>query len=83
MEKFLDDSTYSNVRRDTQDVLRQMLKTYSDYKAQKEIFSLTGINRDLMQSIKDGTIMKIKELSKYNENTQAAYDSLFGRLLDD
>ena len=83
LEKFLDDPTYSNVRRDTQDVLRQMLKAYSDYKAQKEIFSLTGINRDLMQSIKDGTIIKIKELSKYNENTQAAYDSLFGRLLDD
>jgi hypothetical protein len=83
LEKFLNDPTYSNVRRDTQDVLRQMLKSYSDYKAQKEIFSLTGMNRDLMQSIKDGTIMNIKELSKYNENTQAAYDSLFGRLLDD
>jgi len=83
LEKFLDDPTYNNVRKDTQDVLRQMLKTYSDYKAQKEIFSLTGMNRDLMQSIKDGTIMKIKELSKYNENTQAAYDSLFGKLLDD
>jgi hypothetical protein len=83
LEKFLNDPTYSNVRRDTQDVLRQMLKSYSDYKAQKEIFSLTGMNRDLMQSIKDGTIMNIKELSKYNENTQAAYDSLFGKLLDD
>ena len=83
LEKFLDDPTYSNVRKDTQDVLRQMVKAYSDYKTQKEIFELTGMNRDLMQSIKDGTIMSIKELSKYNENTQAAYDSLFGRLLDD
>jgi hypothetical protein len=83
LEKFLDDPQYRNVRKDTQDVLRQMVKAYSDYKTQKEIFELTGTNRDLMQSIKDGTIMSIKELSKYNENTQAAYDVLFGRLLDD
>jgi hypothetical protein len=83
LEKFLDDPTYGSIRKDTQDVLRQMVKAYSDYKTQKEIFALTGTNRDLMQSIKDGTIMSIKELAKYNENTQAAYDVLFGRLLDD
>lgn len=83
LEKFLDDPTYGSIRKDTQDVLRQMVKAYSDYKTQKEIFALTGTNRDLMQSIKDGTIMSIRELAKYNENTQAAYDVLFGRLLDD
>jgi hypothetical protein len=83
LEKFLDDPQYKNVRRDTQDVLRQMVKAYSDYKTQKEIFSLTGTNRDLMDSIKSGTLTSIKELAKYNENTQAAYDVLFGRLLDD
>jgi len=83
LEKFLDDPTYSGIRRDTQDVLRQMLKAYSDYKAQREVFELTGMNRDLVQTIKDGTIAKISELAKYNENTQAAYDVLFGRLLDD
>ena len=52
-------------------------------KAQREVFELTGMNRDLIQTIKDGTITKISELAKYNENTQAAYDVLFGRLLDD
>jgi hypothetical protein len=83
LEKFLDDPQYKNVRRDTQDVLRQMVKAYSDYKTQKEIFSLTGTNRELMDSIKSGTLTSIKELAKYNENTQAAYDVLFGRLLDD
>lgn len=83
LEKFLDDSRYSNVRKDTQDVLREMVKAYTDYKTQKEIFDLTGMNRNIMQSIKDGTITKISELAKYNENTQAAYDVLFGRLLDD
>lgn len=83
LEKFLDDPTYSSIRRDTQDVLRQMVKAYSDYKSQREVFELTGMNRNLIQAIKDGTITKISELAKYNENTQAAYDVLFGRLLDD
>lgn len=83
LEKFLDDPRYSGIRRDTQDVLRQMVNAYSDYKTQREVFELTGMNRDLVQSIKDGTITKISELAKYNENTQAAYDVLFGRLLDD
>jgi hypothetical protein len=83
LEKFLGDPQYKNVRKDTQDVLRQMVKAYSDYKTQKEIFSLTGTNRELMDSIKSGTLTSIKELAKYNENTQAAYDVLFGRLLDD
>ena len=83
LEKFLADPRYSNIRRDTQDVLRQMVQSYSDYKAQQEVFELTGMNRDLIQTIKDGTIIKISELAKYNENTQAAYDVLFGRLLDD
>ena len=83
LEKFLDDPTYSGIRRDTQDVLRQMVKAYSDYKTQREVFELTGGSRDIIQTVKDGTISKIKELAQYNENTQAAYDVLFGRLLDD
>ena len=82
LEKFLDDSRYSGIRSDTQDVLRQMVQAYGDYKAQREVFELTGMNRDLVQTIKDGTIIKISELAKFNENTQAAYDVLFGRLLD-
>ena len=83
LENFLNDSTYANVRKDTQDVLRQMVKAYSDYKAQRDIFELTGTNRDIVQSIKDGTISSLRQLATYDENTQAAYDVLFGRLLDD
>jgi len=33
--------------------------------------------------LKDDTVAQMKQLAKYNENTQAAYDVLFGRLLGD
>jgi len=83
LQNFLDDPTFRGIRQDTQDVLRQMVQSYVGYKTQRDIFELTGSNRELVQMVKDGTISKIKELAKYNENTQAAYDVLFGRLLDD
>jgi hypothetical protein len=83
LERFLQDSTYSNVRQDTQDVLREMVSAYGTYKSQREIFELTGSNTDLIQFTKDSTIQRLRELAKYNENTQAAYDALFGRLLGD
>jgi hypothetical protein len=83
LEKFLADPAYANIRKDTQDVLRQMVSAYGTYKSQREIFELTGTNRQLVDSMKDGTIATIKQLAQYNENTQAAYDVLFGRLLDD
>ena len=83
LEKFLADPTYRNIRKDTQDVLRQMVSLYGTYKSQREIFELTGSGRDLITFTKDSTIQRLRELAKYNENTQAAYDALFGRLLDD
>ena len=82
LQKFLADSRYSNIRPDTQNVLRQMNKAFVDYKTQREIFELTGGNTDLIATIKESTLQQIKELSLYNENTQAAFDVLFGRLLD-
>ncbi len=82
LQNFLADPRYSNIRPDTQNVLRQMNKAFVDYKTQREIFELTGGNRDLIATIKESTLQQIKELSLYNENTQAAFDVLFGRLLD-
>jgi hypothetical protein len=32
---------------------------------------------------KEETIIKMRELAAYNQNTQSAYDVLFGRLLGD
>jgi hypothetical protein len=83
LEKFLTDGKYSNIKGDTQDVLREMVNAFSTYKEQRDIFELTGSGSDMIQVIKDSTISRLRQLATYNENTQAAYDVLFGRLLDD
>ena len=83
LERFLSEEKYSGIKSDVQDVLREMVNAYSSYKEQKDIFSLTGSSSDMIQVIKDSTIARLRELATYNENTQAAYDVLFGRLLDD
>jgi hypothetical protein len=66
----------------TFDALKKMLDTYLAYKKEKENFDRFGGSDFLARSKKDNTIIKLKELSQFNENTLAAYDSLFGRLLD-
>jgi hypothetical protein len=33
--------------------------------------------------LKEDTIIQLRSLSEYNENTKAVYDVLFGRLLGD
>jgi hypothetical protein len=66
----------------TFDALKKMLDTYLAYKKEKENFDRFGGSDFLARSKKDSTIIKLKELSQFNENTLAAYDSLFGRLLD-
>ena len=66
----------------TFDALKTMLDTYLAYKAEKDRFERFGGSDMLIRMEKDQTIVKLKELSQFNENTLAAYDSLFGRLLD-
>lgn len=82
LENLLTDQRFSNVRPDVQNSLRQMLDLYNDYQKQRDIFELTGQSSELVQAIKESTISRIKELSNFNENTRAAYDVLFSRLLD-
>lgn len=71
----------SNVRPDVQDALRKMVDTYQQYQSQRDIFDITGGDAGIIASIKESTIIAMKELAKYNENTQAAYDALFASLL--
>jgi hypothetical protein len=66
----------------TFDALGKMLNTYLAYKEEKDRFERFGGSDMLIRMEKDQTIIKLKELSQFNENTLAAYDSLFGRLLD-
>jgi hypothetical protein len=43
---------------------------------------MMGTSDELISAIKQSTMQRMKELGKQNENTQAAYDTLFSRLLD-
>ena len=72
-----------NLRPKTEAKLREMSKAYSDYQAEKANYDQLNVSTVLVKSLKENAIAKIKELAKYNENTQAAYDVLFGRLLGD
>ncbi len=63
--------------------LRDMLKLYTDYKATKDQLDNFGGSQFLSDMNKEETIIKMRELAAYNENTQSAYNVLFGRLLGD
>jgi hypothetical protein len=71
------------IRKDVQDKLREMSKLFKEYKDEKANYDEFGGSQKLIKYLKDDTILKLRELAKYNENTQAVYDVLFGRLLGD
>ena len=79
----LRDESVRVARTKTFDALKEMLNTYLDYKTQRDRYESLGTPRDLQRSLKERTIVRMRQLSLYNENTLQAYDSLFGGLLDD
>ncbi len=81
----LDNMLASNIgiRKDVQDKLREMSSIYRQYKDEKANYDEFGGSQKLIKYLKDDTILKLRELAGYNENTQAVYDVLFGRLLGD
>jgi hypothetical protein len=81
LSAMLDDPKFANIRPETQDVLRQMVDAYDGYVKQKEVFELTGGDREVIDIVRSGTLSKIKNLSNFNENTLSAYMSIFSRLL--
>jgi hypothetical protein len=81
LSAMLDDPKFANIRPQTQGVLREMVKAYKEYRKQQEVFEIVGGNADVMDILKVGTLQRIRELSSFNENTQAAYMSIFSRLL--
>jgi hypothetical protein len=82
LELMLADNKASKASPKTFGALKQMLDTYLAYKQEKERYERFGGSEVLLKIEKDQTIVKLRELSQFNENTLAAYDSLFGRLLD-
>lgn len=81
LSKMLDDPKFSKIRPQTQEVLREMVQVYKDYRKQQEVFEIIGGNADVVDIIKIGTLQKIRELSGFNENTIAAFNGIFSRLL--
>jgi len=81
LSAMLDDPKFSNIRPATQNVLREMVDAYKGYVKQKDVFDLIGGNAETIDVIRTGTLRRIKDLSGYNENTMAAYMSIFSRLL--
>ena len=83
LELMLKDNSVRAASPKTFDALKVMLDTYLAYKAQRDRYEAIGTPRDLQRSLKERTIVRMRQLSQYNENTLQAYDSLFGGLLDD
>ena len=81
LENMVTDPYVESISPKTVGALREMINLYQSYKQQRQSYDLVGGSSDLIQSVKDSTILRMKDLATYNENTQAAYDVLFGRLL--
>jgi hypothetical protein len=81
LSNMLDDPKFKNIRPQTQKVLKEMVDTYKNYREQQEIFKVIGGNADVIDVLEISALEKIKELSNFNENTKAAYMSIFSRLL--
>ncbi len=71
------------IRPKTESALREMMNVYEDYKTNRDQYEQFGGNQTLQKILKDDAIIRLREMSNYNENTKAAYDVLFGRLLGD
>ena len=63
--------------------LRRMTDLYESYKKTNADYQAFGGSQFLTQMNKDETVIKMRELSQFNENTLSAYNVLFGRLLGD
>jgi hypothetical protein len=71
------------VRGPLQKQLKEMLDLYDSYKEDKEIFSAIPGGTNISSFLKEETIVKMRELSRSNENTISAYNTLFASLLGD
>jgi hypothetical protein len=83
LEKMLSEKSAFAASPKVANKLRDMLKLYTDYKATKDQLDSFGGSQFLRDMNKEETIIKMRELATYNENTQSAYNVLFGRLLGD
>ncbi len=83
LEKMLSEKSAFTASPKVAGKLNEMLKLYKAYKETKDQFETFGGSQFLINMNKEETIIKMRELAAYNENTQSAYNVLFGRLLGD
>jgi hypothetical protein len=72
-----------NIAPKTEAKLREMSSIYKRYKTERADYDQFGGNQNIIKMLKEDTIIQLRSLSEYNENTKAVYDVLFGRLLGD
>jgi len=72
-----------NVAPKTEEALRQMLNIYDTYKQERKSLEMLSGSSFLSNQLKDDTIVKMRKLAEYNENTMSAYNVLFSSLLGD
>ena len=82
LRKMLNDKTVTT-RSPVQKSLKEMLDVYDSYKMQRQALDTVSGTTNLVAFMKDSAIVKIRELSKANENTMSAYNTLFASLLGD
>jgi len=83
LEKMLGEKSAFAASPKVAEKLRDMLKLYNDYKDTKDQLDTFGGSQFLSNMNKEETIIKMRKLAGFNENTQSAYNVLFGRLLGD
>ena len=82
LRSMLNDKTVKT-RGPVQQTLKEMLDIYDDYKLQRSSLDNLSGTTNLVSFMKDTAIVKLRELSKSNENTMSAYNTLFASLLGD
>jgi hypothetical protein len=82
LRSMLNDKTVKT-RGPVQQTLKEMLDVYDDYKLQRSALDNLSGTTNLVSFMKDTAIVKMRELSKSNENTMSAYNTLFASLLGD
>ena len=63
--------------------LSRMVNLYQKYQNDRASLELMSGTSQLIKNLKAETILKMQELANFNENTKAAYDTIFGSLLGD
>ena len=81
LSNMVNDPEVERINPVTVPILREMVNLYNKYKEDRKRYESIGGLSFLISNSKDKTIIRIRELAKTNENTQAAYNVLFGRLL--